>query len=218
LTRVPAAPYIAPFATLILLLALGSILPGGLEWAYPIRTLAVCAVLWWMSRGVVRLRPSHAIQSILLGVVVFAIWVGPDYFWPTYRDHWLFRHALLGGAPSTAGPPGPLYVAFRVFGSVLVVPIVEELFWRAWMMRWLISARFEEVPLGAYAAQAFWITAVLFASEHGAYWDVGLAAGVLYNWWMVRTKSLADCILAHAVTNACLAVYVLVAGQWQYWL
>ena len=97
MTRVPAAPYIAPFATLILLLALGSILPGGLEWAYPIRTLAVCAVLWWMSRGLVRLRPAHAIQSVLLGMVVFAIWVGPDYFWPAYRDHWLFRHALLGG-------------------------------------------------------------------------------------------------------------------------
>jgi membrane protease YdiL (CAAX protease family) len=59
---------------------------------------------------------------------------------------------------------------------------------------------------------------VLFASEHGAFWDVGLAAGILYNWWMVRTRSLADCILAHAVTNGCLAAYVLAGGHWQYWL
>jgi CAAX prenyl protease-like protein len=205
----------------MLLLGLGTFLPGGVEWAYPIRTVAVCGVLLWVSRGLVRLRPSRAIPSVLLGVVVFVIWVGPDLLWPTYRAHWLFRHALLGGAPSTAGPAGPagpLYVVFRVLGSVLVVPIVEELFWRAWMMRWLISSHLEQVPLGAYAGQAFWITAVLFASEHGAYWDVGLAAGALYNWWMVRTKSLADCILAHAVTNACLAVYVLAAGQWKYWL
>ena len=60
--------------------------------------------------------------------------------------------------------------------------------------------------------------ALLFASEHGPYWDVGLAAGILYNWWMIRTKSLEDCILSHAVTNACLAAYVLTRHQWQYWL
>jgi membrane protease YdiL (CAAX protease family) len=59
---------------------------------------------------------------------------------------------------------------------------------------------------------------VLFASEHGAYWDVGLAAGVAYNWWMVRTRSLGDLILAHAVTNLCLSVYVIAAGKWEYWL
>jgi len=78
--------------------------------------------------------------------------------------------------------------------------------------------KFYELPLGYYAAQAFWVSALLFASEHGIYWDVGLAAGLAYNWWMVRTRSLADCILAHAVTNACLAAYVLLAGRWEYWL
>jgi hypothetical protein len=85
-------------------------------------------------------------------------------------------------------------------------------------MRWLIQKDFLSVPLGSYLPSAFWITAILFASEHGPYWDVGLAAGLLYNWWMVRTRSLADCILAHAVTNACLAAYVVCAGKWQYWL
>ena len=45
-------------------------------------------------------------------------------------------------------------------------------------------------------------------TRFGSYWDVGLITGVLYNWWMVRTRSLADCIVAHAVTNACLAIYV----------
>jgi hypothetical protein len=133
----------------------------------------------------------------------------------------MFRHALLGGgagAPSPADRTALWFVLFRLGGSVLLVPVVEELFWRAWLMRWLIAHQFDQVPLGTYARQAFWITALLFASEHGAYWDVGLAAGIVYNWWMVRTKSLADCILAHAVTNASLAAYVLLAGQWQYWL
>jgi hypothetical protein len=84
-------------------------------------------------------------------------------------------------------------------------------------MRWIINPDFEKVPLGAYARGAFWITAVLFATEHGPLWDVGLAAGIAYNWWIVRTRSLGDCILAHGVTNACLSGFVIAAGRWQYW-
>ena len=67
------------------------------------------------------------------------------------------------------------------------------------------------------SARPFWMTAVLFASEHGPYWDVGLAAGIIYNWWMVRTKSLGDCILAHAVTNGALCIYVVATRHWEYW-
>ena len=85
-------------------------------------------------------------------------------------------------------------------------------------MRWIINTDFRQVPMGTYSAQSFWLTAVLFASEHGPYWEVGLIAGVLYNWWMVRTKSLGDCILAHAITNGLLCGYVLMTGKWEYWL
>ena len=80
-----------------------------------------------------------------------------------------------------------------------------------------IDKDFERVPLGTYQPFSFWITAVLFASEHGSFWGVGLLAGVAYNWWMLRTRNLADCVLAHAVTNACLAGYVLFWGRWEYW-
>jgi CAAX prenyl protease-like protein len=85
-------------------------------------------------------------------------------------------------------------------------------------MRYIISRDFERIPLGAYSAAAFWISAVLFASEHGPYWEVGLAAGIAFNWWMIRTRNLGDCILAHAVTNACLGVYVLAFSKWEYLL
>ena len=85
-------------------------------------------------------------------------------------------------------------------------------------MRWLISSKFQNLPLGTYDTKAFWITAILFATEHGPYWDVGLIAGVTYNWWMVRTRSLRDCILAHSVTNACLCGYVIATHRWEYWL
>lgn len=84
-------------------------------------------------------------------------------------------------------------------------------------MRWLIHNDFHRVPLGTYAPFAFWTTAVLFAAEHGSYWDVGLLTGIIYNFWMIRTKSVANCILMHAVTNAILSGYVIAAAQWQYW-
>ena len=85
-------------------------------------------------------------------------------------------------------------------------------------MSQIINPNFQKVPLGAYSSKAMWISALLFASEHGSYWEVGLLAGLLYNWWMVRTKSLGDCILAHGVTNGLLCVYIIAGKHWQYWL
>ena len=111
----------------------------------------------------------------------------------------------------------PWVLAWRTARAALIVPVVEELFWRAWLMRWIINPHFERVPLGAYSIAAFWITALLFASEHGSYWDVGLLTGIVYNLWIVRTKSVADCILMHAVTNVVLSFYVIASGHWQYW-
>jgi uncharacterized protein len=86
------------------------------------------------------------------------------------------------------------------------------------LMRWLDNPDFETVPFGRYAASAFWISAALFASEHGPYWDVGLLAGAAYNFWAIHTKRLGDCILAHGVTNLCLSVYTIVTGKWEYWM
>jgi CAAX prenyl protease-like protein len=212
---------VLPFAVLIILLGLGPYLGLGPQLAYPLRTVAVLAAVLAFSRGVIALRPARPVWSVLVGLAVFAIWIAPDLLWPGYRQFWLFHNPLTGAVPvplPPAGRPGALYTAFRVVGSVIVVPVVEELFWRAWLMRWLISTEIEKVPLGAYAPGAFWITALLFASEHGVYWDVGLAAGIVYNWWMIRRRNLADCIVAHAATNGCLAGWVLLTGRWQYWL
>ena len=110
------------------------------------------------------------------------------------------------------------FIAVRVLESAVLVPVLEELFWRGWLMRWAIRSDFESVPLGQYTAVSFWTVAFLFAAEHGPYWEVGLIAGIAYNGWIVRTRNLADCILAHGVTNALLAAYVLVYDKWQYWL
>ncbi len=217
----PAIPYILPFALFLAFLGIRGVLPFGPAGEYPIRVIAVTAILLAVSRPVIRLKPGRAIQSVGLGIAVFVIWVAPDLLWPAYRGHWLFQNPLTGSARSSL-PDGTLkdllFLTFRLAGTVVLVPIIEELFWRAWLMRYLVSPDFQNVRLGTYTALSFWLTALLFASEHGPYWDVGLLAGFAYGWWMVRTRSLADCIVAHGVTNLALAVYVVVMARWEYWL
>jgi CAAX prenyl protease-like protein len=170
---------------------------------------------------VVDLKVSSIIGSVVLGIAVFLIWIGPDLLFEGYRRHWLFENSVMGAAESSlseAARNNLLFLVLRSTRAAILVPVIEELFWRGWLMRWIVDSNFKRVSLGAYTPAAFWITALLFASEHGPYWEVGLAAGILYNWWMVRTKRLGDCILAHAVTNAALSAYVIFAGKWEYWM
>jgi len=219
--RWPSLPYVLPFVSFMVFLAIQNSVSLSPSIDYPLRVVVLSAILYVFSRQVIDLRASRRLESVILGVAVFVIWVGPDVLLPGYRQHWLFQNAILGrmGTPVPEQIlTSPLVLWSRILRAVVLVPIIEELFWRAWLMRWLISPRFQEIKLGAYTPMAFWITAILFASEHGPYWDVGLITGVIYNWWMVRTRSLGDCILAHAVTNACLCGYVVATKHWEYWL
>lgn len=213
----PAVPYVAGFAVFLTLLALGSAAPPLASPAVRVAVLALLLAL--VARPVLDLRPSSPAGSVLVGLAVFLIWIAPDLIWPGYREHWLFQNALTGRLAILEEPArsDAWFLLFRVLQAVVVVPIIEELFWRGWLMRWLIDADFERVRLGAYAPLSFFLTAVLFASEHGPHWDVALAAGLAYNAWMIRTWCLADCILAHAATNAALCVYVIGWGKFEYW-
>lgn len=214
------AAYVAPFLTFVGVMAIEHALGLPPLWAYAVRLIAVFISFAVFSRNHLSFRPSSPLASIVIGGAVFVIWVGPDLLFG-YRHSWLFDNALLG-SPSSSLPielrHSALFLILRITGTSVFVPIAEELFWRGWLMRWMIDRDFAKVPLGTYAPSAFWMVAVLFASEHGSYWEVGLLAGIAYNWWLIRTRNLADCILAHAVTNAILAAYVPLAGQWQYWL
>ena len=216
----PAVPYVVPFGVFLLFLALGDAFRLG-EWDYPFRVAVLAAVLWFFSRHVIDLQPASWTLSIGVGAAVFFLWIAPEALIPDYRSHWLFENSLTGKAV-TSIPEGfhlsPLVLVFRTLRAVVIVPLVEELFWRGWLMRWLIKPDFEAVPLGAFRPAAFWISAALFASEHGPYWEVGFAAGIIYNLWIVRQRRLADCIVAHAVTNAILCAYIIGWGRWEYWL
>jgi uncharacterized protein len=214
------AGYNAPFLVFVILMAIDRSLKPPAGWFYPVRFAIVGLQILTVSRPFFSLRPTRPVASILLGAAVFLIWIGPDVLFG-YRHFWLFENSITGKAQTSLADPSQLSLIFlvlRVTTSALLVPILEELFWRGWMMRWIIRPEFTGVPFGAYTPMSFWVVALLFASEHGPYWEVGLLAGIIYNWWAVRTKSIADCILAHAVTNAILSAYVLSTNSWQYWL
>ena len=219
--KYPSAPYIVPFFVFIALLSVQDQLAAVGRAEYPLRVAILAATLFFVSRHVIDFRVRHFGATVGIGLAVFVIWIAPDLLIPGYRNSILFQNPLTGPLRSSvpdAMRSDSLVLFFRGVRAVLLVPIIEELFWRAWLMRWLINPDFRQVPVGTYTAWAFYFSAVLFASEHGPFWDVGLLAGLIYNWWMLRTKSLGDCILAHAVTNGVLSAYVIATGSWQYWM
>jgi len=211
--------HIAPFAAFLLLIDLERAFSLPAQVFYPARVVVVSLLLLVLSRPYLTLRPSAPLSTAVVGIAVFLVWIAPDALFG-YRHSWLFSNPLTGAPVSTIAPAlrhDALFAIVRAAGCTLLVPVFEELFWRGWLMRWLIKPEFLKLPFGTYQKSAFWIVAVLFAAEHGPYWEVGLAAGIVYNWWAVRTRSLGDCILAHAVTNGLLSAYVLMTGHWEYW-
>lgn len=216
-----AIPWVAPFALFMLLLATLPSLDIPQPWNAALWIVVLVAALVVFSRREITLIPKHFLMSTAIGIGVFMLWIAPDALWPGYRSHWLFNNSIVGTAASgldAAAQGDPLTLWLRAARAVLLVPILEELFWRGWLPRAVDSFDdFRLRPLGSYTGLSFWATALLFASEHGSYWEVGLLCGVIYNLWMAQTKSLADLIWTHAVTNACLSAYVVFGNHWQYW-
>lgn len=217
----PAVAWVLPFAVFMVLLGLEPKLGLPPLVGLTLRLAVPALAVWWFSRHLLTFKFERFMPSVLVGVGVFVLWVAPDVLIPGWRSHWLFQNAVVGTLQASLPPEARadwVALALRILRAAVLVPVVEELFWRGWLMRWIINLDFEKVPLGAYAHGAFWLTAGLFALEHGSYWEVGFLAGAVYNWWMVRTKSVSDLILAHAVTNACLAAFVVVTGRWELWM
>lgn len=212
--------WVGPFAAFMLWLALDRYIPLANPAKEIVRALYLAAAILIFSRHVLPRSAPRWLPSIGVGLAVFALWIAPDALFPGWREHWLFQNGVTGRL-KTSIPPAeltPLMLTLRTMRAALLVPILEELFWRGWLPRWVQDPRFERIPLGRYTTLAFVSTALLFAAEHGPYWEVGLVAGVIYNWWMWKSRSLGDLILAHAVTNLALSLYVIGTGTWTYWM
>jgi CAAX prenyl protease-like protein len=232
----PWFPYVAPMALYFVFLQAQTSWPQLLEVWYPLKAIAVAATLWWLRGYYVELkeRPTAAVwlPAFLIGLLAIGLWILLDPFYPKLGE--LFQLAgnlwrrLTGEAPVTPEAEtvydptllpalrARLFIAFRVAGAVLVVPVMEELFWRAFLIRWLANEDFKTVPLGTFTWLSFGSTVFLFGVEHSQ-WLAGLICGALYNWLFYRTKSVFACVIAHAVSNAALAAWVLGTGDWKFW-
>src|ERR1035437_9166380 len=140
--------YIAPFLVFVGCMAIKAARHPAAHWYYPAQFLAVLLTIGFISRPVLRFRAAFPLASIGIGIAVFLIWIGPDVLFG-YRHHWLFENPITGPAASSVAPALKRNVAFvllRVLASTALVPILEELFWRGWLMRWLIGQDFLKVP------------------------------------------------------------------------
>jgi len=220
--RYPIVPWVAPFAVFMALLAAAPYLPLVQPWESIVRVSALVVVLWLASGSLIRtFRVSHLVGSVALGVAVCAMWVAPDLLIPGWRSHAIFQNSITGKITNSIAPAdlaNPLVVTLRIIRATLLVPVLEELFWRGWLPRWIVNPDWQKVELGRYTTMAFVASALLFAAEHGPYWEVGLACGLIYNWWFWKTKSLGDIVLVHAVTNGALSAFVFVTGKYEYWM
>jgi uncharacterized protein len=210
----PAFARCTPFGLFIALLMLGSYVRE--PWLVAARGLIVAVALLWFSRDYVELRgPSPArgsdwLLAIVGGFGVFGIWIWVDYDWASFSKSPGFDPMHEDGRMNW-----PLAL-LRLAGLALVVPVMEELFWRSFLLRWLERQDFLEVAPRSVGARALVITSALFALEHSQ-WLAGGIAGLAYGALYMRSGNLWVPIVAHAITNGALGVWVLHTQNWHFW-
>ena len=213
----------APMLLFVLLLGVGSALkkPGAdfwlaapEFWIYPLQTL-LCAALLIYFRREYKFQPlRRPIFALGIGLLVFFLWIAPQQFLG-------FPPREVGFNPDALAAEPALYwatLALRFLRLVVVVPLVEEIFWRGFLLRYLIAADFESIPFGTFTWPSFAIVTVAFGLSHSmADWPAALVTGALYNIVAYRTRSLRACVLSHALTNFALGCWIVATKQWGFW-
>ena len=214
---------IAPFALFMALLALRGAAPAvgswGFDprWLYGITVLAVGGLLAWFWREYGELArqtlPSagEALLAVAVGLAVFVLWIQLDAPWMTLGE------ASAGFVPLTAagGLDWPL-IAVRWIGAALLVPLMEELFWRSFLMRWIERPVFEGVDPQRVGLRAIAISTFVFMLAH-TLWLAAIIAGLAYALLYARSGKLWLPVIAHAVTNGALGAWVVATGNWRFW-
>jgi len=213
---------IAPFALFMVLLAARGAMPAdgswGMDprWLYGVTVLLVGSLLLWFRREYgelsVQLTPTwkEALLAVAVGGVVFVLWIQLDAPWMKLGD------ATAAFAPLTAGGLDWPLIAVRSIGAALLVPVMEELFWRSFLMRWIERPQFETVVPQHVGLKAVVLSTFVFVLAH-TLWLAAIIAGLAYAWLYVRTGKLWVPVVAHAVTNGALALWVVVTGSWAFW-
>jgi exosortase E/protease (VPEID-CTERM system) len=174
------------------------------KWLYPLKVAAVAGALWWYKDVYISLASKASLHSVLAGVCVGAAWIATDPGGDDALGAWLSSLPLWLAA---------LWLGLRIFGSIVLVPIAEELAFRGYLHRVMISRAFETVSPGQWTWLSFIATSLLFGLMHQR-WIVATLAGAVYAAVMYRSGRMADPIAAHMTSNAVIVLWALSAGQW----
>lgn len=221
------APWVAPMFVYVGLTQAESLIPdqNHATWypiAYTLKVIITVAAMVAVGRaawGDLRRLPDAAgwVLAVVSGLAITALWVGLDGAYPALP--------LLGGDdareaydPNVLAPAAMwAFIAVRMAGLAIVVPIFEELFWRSFLVRLVQDLDdFRRVPIGVVTPLAAVVTSVGFMLAHPE-WLVALITGFIWVGLLAKTRSVTACVVSHVVANAGLGIYVLMTGEYRFW-
>ena len=222
-----------PFAAFLVIGALGAKAFAGAEyWMYAAKTIVAGAMLWVWRGKISEMRWSFSLAGVAVGLAIAVLWIGLEGRVPTLGRLWDLAREWTGGpkAPQAKPPEawnpvaffsanaalGWAFVVVRVLGRSLVVPAMEEVFYRSLVYRYIVNPRFETVALGTFRAGAFAGSSLLFGLSHTEHWFSAIVCGAAYQALVVRKGRLGDAMLAHAVTNLAISAYAIGTGRWEF--
>lgn len=229
----PEFPRVLPFVVFLLIGSLaGKLFPGSEYWLYALKTVAVAGIVWALRGRLPEMRWQVSAAAVGVGVLVAVIWIGLDGRIPSLSALYDRISSLWTGRapePQPVDPPwnplaffkdapalGWCFLAIRVLGRSLLVPMIEEVFYRSFLYRMIVRPDFLEVPLRAWNPMAFAGTCLLFGLSHPGQWLAAIACAALYQGLVLRYGRLGDAMVAHGVTNGIISVYAITTGQWQF--
>ena len=204
-------PYIVPMAVFAVFTYGAEVVPVSPGILYLIKTVLTATALYYFRnefRHEIQLKFS--LTATLAGIVVFVIWVASDGLYPYIRTPGFNPY------DNNSATAAFFTMTIRLLGATLVVPIMEEVFWRSFALRYLIRFDFRSVTLGAFSWFSFITVSIAFGLAHH-HWLPGIATGMIFAWTLYRSKNLFEPILAHGVANFLLGIYVIQTQSWSFW-
>jgi CAAX prenyl protease-like protein len=200
------------------------------QWVYPLQTIACLAVLTVCRKHYRFTSHRNGSLAAALGVVGIVIWVAPGFLYQQWQmtDGWWkylgFADRRDGFNPLVMREFGEntfrAAVVFRFVRLVVAVPLVEEIFWRGFLMRFCVNpdGDYKNVPFGTHHRRSLFVVTAAFVLVHDPIdYLAATVFGLLMYFTAVRTKSLSACVLMHATANLLLGFYIMWTHQWGYW-
>jgi exosortase E/protease (VPEID-CTERM system) len=204
--------YLVPFLAILAASFVSKAASGYFEWLYPLRFVAAAIALWYFWPELKKLNWRFGWAAPFAGVAVFLVWIAPTL----WSHH--FAASRLGSSLASLSPTARwTWIAFRVAAAVVTVPLAEELAFRGYLARRFLSRDFGSIPFTGLTALSIVLSSVAFGLMHGQQWLVGILAGLAYALVLRWRGRIGDAVVAHAVSNLLLAVWVLGFGDWAQW-